>query len=205
MNTQQFTTAVIAMAFVVVLSNILVQFLVGNWLTWAAFTYPFAFLITDVTNRRLGKKAARKVVLYGFAVGVLCSVVASQAGVLFEFPLTTIRIAIGSGIAFLVAQLVDVFIFSRVSAIVWWKAPVASSVIGSFLDTTLFFSIAFSTSLLFIFPTTDVAWANELVPLLGFGPLMSLWISLAAADFMVKLTLVLIALIPFRGLTRTIS
>ena len=103
---------IIAMAAVVVASNILVQFLMGNWLTWGAFTYPFAFLITDITNRLYGVKQARNVVLVGFCVGVLCSFIGTQ--IIGEFgPLVTLRIAIGSGFAFLIAQLVDILIFDR--------------------------------------------------------------------------------------------
>ena len=96
---------IIAMAAVVVASNILVQFLMGNWLTWGAFTYPFAFLITDLTNRLYGANQARKVVFVGFCVGVLCSFIGTQ--IIGEFgPLVTLRIAIGSGFAFLIAQLI---------------------------------------------------------------------------------------------------
>lgn len=188
---------VIAMAAVVVASNILVQFLFGNWLTWGAFTYPLAFLVTDLTNRVYGVKAARKVVLAGFAVGLLCSFVGTQ--IIGEFgPLVTLRIAIGSGVAFLVAQLVDVFVFNKLRAGAWWRAPLASTLIGSSLDTILFFSIAFSASLSFIEPSNDVSWAGELLPMLGVGPIFPLWVSLGFADWMVKLALALIALIPFR-------
>ena len=103
---------IIAMATIVVASNILVQFLMGNWLTWGAFTYPFAFLITDLMNRLYGAQQARKVVFTGFLVGILCSFIGTQ--IMGEFgPYVTLRIAIGSGTAFLVAQLVDVFIFNK--------------------------------------------------------------------------------------------
>ena len=103
---------VLAMAAVVVASNILVQFLLGDWLTWGAFTYPVAFLVTDVMNRVYGAPMARKVVFAGFVVGLICSFIGTQ--IMGEFgPLVTLRIAIGSGTAFLVAQLVDVFVFNR--------------------------------------------------------------------------------------------
>lgn len=193
------------MVVTVVSSNILVQFLLGDWLTWAAFTYPIAFLITDVTNRLLGAHVARRVVLYGFGVGVLCSLIASQLVNADGFPLTTLRIALGSGVAFLVAQLTDVFIFSRIKSIIWWKAPLVSSLVGSALDTVLFFSIAFSTWLFFISSTDDVSWANVPVPLLGAGPEMPLWISLALTDFGVKMSVALTALIPFRLITKSCS
>ena len=136
---------VIAMAVIVVASNILVQFLFGNWLTWGAFTYPFAFLVTDLMNRLYGTQAARKVVFAGFAVGILCSLIGSQIEGEFG-PLVSFRVAVGSGIAFLAAQLLDVAIFARLRGGTWWRAPLASSVVGSALDTALFFSIAFSAA-----------------------------------------------------------
>ena len=106
---------ILAMAAIVVASNILVQFLLGPWLTWGAFTYPFAFLVTDLTNRIQGAKAARRVVLVGFAVGVVCSLIGSQ--IMGEFgPLVSFRVAVGSGLAFLAAQLTDVAIFNRLRA-----------------------------------------------------------------------------------------
>jgi uncharacterized integral membrane protein (TIGR00697 family) len=192
---------VIAMAAVVVASNILVQFLVGDWLTWGAFTYPIAFLVTDLTNRLLGSTQARRVVFAGFAVGVACSLIASQISNEYGDPLVTLRIAIGSGIAFLTAQLVDVLVFDRLRTGGWWRAPLASSIIGSALDTALFFSIAFSAAFVFIDPTDPNGWARDMVPLLGFGPERPLWNSLAIADFGVKLAIALIALVPFRILT----
>ncbi len=188
---------ILAMAAIVVASNILVQFLFGDWLTWGAFTYPFAFLVTDLMNRLHGPERARKVVLAGFAVGLLCSLIGSQ--IVGEFgPLVSLRVAIGSGTAFLVAQLIDVAIFDRLRAGDWWRAPLVSSLVGSALDTVIFFAIAFSAQLSWIAPSVDVAWANESVPLLGQGPALPLWVSLALADFSVKLGLALNALIPFR-------
>mmetsp|Transcript_3674 Transcript_3674/g.6786 ORF Transcript_3674/g.6786 Transcript_3674/m.6786 type:complete len:209 (+) Transcript_3674:755-1381(+) len=193
---------VLAMAAIVVASNILVQFLFGQWLTWGAFTYPLAFLVTDVMNRVYGAAMARKVVFSGFIVGVICSLIGTQ--IMGEFgPLVTFRIALGSGIAFLTAQLLDVAIFDRLRDGGWWKAPVFSSLIGSSLDTALFFFIAFSGALSGVLPG-DVAWANEALPLLGMGPVAPLWVSLAVADWGVKLVLALVALIPFRLITRKI-
>ncbi|QPH55917.1 queuosine precursor transporter [Pontivivens ytuae] len=191
-----FLIGVAAMAAVVVASNILVQHLFGDWLTWGAFTYPIAFLVTDLTNRFLGRDAARRVVVAGFAVGVLCSLIASQIHGEYG-PLTTLRIAMGSGIAFLVAQLVDVVIFDRLRAGRWWRAPLASTLVGSSLDTALFFFIAFSGALTFLDPAEPNGWAREIVPLLGMGPELPLWVSLAVADFGVKLALAAVALIPF--------
>ena len=191
---------IFAMAAIVVASNILVQFLFGNWLTWGAFTYPLAFLVTDVMNRVYGASAARRVVFVGFLVGVLCSLIGTQ--IMGEFgPLVTLRIAIGSGIAFLTAQLLDVAIFSALRRGAWWRAPLASTLIGSTVDTALFFTIAFSASLTFLEPANDVSWAGEVLPLLGVGFEAPLWVSLAVADWMVKLSLALLALIPFRVLT----
>ncbi len=188
---------IFAMAAIVVASNILVQFLFGNWLTWGAFTYPLAFLVTDIMNRVYGAPAARKVVLAGFAVGVACSLIGTQ--IMGEFgPLVTLRIAIGSGLAFLTAQLLDVAIFNRLRDGKWWTAPLASTLIGSTIDTALFFTIAFSGALSFIEPANDVSWAGEMLPMLGLGPVAPLWVSLAVADWGVKLTLALMALVPFR-------
>lgn len=195
---------VIAMAAVVVASNILVQFLFGNWLTWGAFTYPFAFLVTDLMNRLYGPSQARKVIFAGFVVGVIASLVGTQ--VMLEFgPAVTLRIALGSGTAFLVAQLTDVLVFDRLREGSWWRAPLVSSVIGSSLDTALFFTIAFSAALVFIEPSNDVSWAGEVLPILGFGPLAPLWVSLGVADFFVKMLLAMIALIPFRVLSARFS
>lgn len=186
-----------AMATVVVASNILVQFLAGNWLTWGAFTYPFAFLITDLMNRLYGTRAARKVVLAGFAVGVACSLIGSQIEGAYG-PLVSFRVAIASGLAFLVAQLMDVGIFAALRNGTWWRAPLVSSVLGGAVDTALFFSIAFSASLAFVNPAEDVSWAGEVLPMLGFGPDAPLWVSLAVADYGVKLGIALLALVPFR-------
>ncbi len=190
---------ILAMAAIVLASNILVQFLFGQWLTWGAFTYPLAFLVNDLMNRLYGPAAARKVVWAGFAAGVASSFIAAG------FDATTLRIAIGSGTAFLVAQMLDVVIFDRLREGRWWRAPLASTLVGSTVDTVLFFSIAFSATLSFISPAEDVSWAGEALPLLGTGPVAPLWVSLAVADWGVKLALALIALVPFRLIVKRMT
>lgn len=199
--TRSILPGILAMAATVVASNILVQFLFGQWLTWGAFTYPVAFLITDVMNRAYGVAAARRVVVAGFVVGVLCSLVGTQ--IMGEFgPLVTWRIALGSGLAFLTAQLLDVSVFNRLRGGAWWRAPLASTLIGSSVDTAIFFTVAFSGALAFLEPANDVSWAGEVLPLLGLGPQVPLWVSLAVADWGVKLALAILALVPFRMITR---
>lgn len=188
---------VLAMAIIVVASNILVQFPIGQWLTWGAFSYPFAFLVSELVNRFHGVQAARRVVLIGFLVGLICSVIGTQ--IIGEFgPLVTLRIAIGSGLAFLVGQLLDVSLFDRLRRAAWWRAPFLSSLLGSSIDTVLFFSIAFSATLMWIEPGNDVSWATAPVPLLGIGREVPLWISLGLADWCVKVAVDIIALMPFR-------
>ena len=195
---------ILAMASIVVASNILVQFLYGQWLTWGAFTYPLAFLVTDVMNRAYGAAAARRVVLVGFIVGLICSLIGTQ--IMGEFgPLVTVRVAIGSGLAFFVAQMLDVSIFAALRGSTWWRAPLISTLVGSTLDTVIFFGIAFSGALSFIHPATDVSWASDILPLLGSGPEAPLWVSLAVADWMVKISIALVALIPFRLITAKLS
>lgn len=195
---------VIAMATIVVAANVLVQFLYGNWLTYGAFTYPFAFLVTDLMNRLYGAANARKVVWAGFVIGIACSFIGTQ--IMGEFgPLVTLRIAIGSGTAYLVAQLADVFVFDKMRNGEWWRAPLVSTLVGSTLDTAIFFSVAFSASLSFIDPATNIGWAIEMVPILGTGPIAPLWISLAVADCFVKVALSLAALLPFKILVSRLS
>ncbi len=203
--TRSYLPGILAMAAIVVASNILVQFLLGDFLTWGALTYPLAFLVNDVMNRVYGPAAARKVVWAGFATGVACSLIGTQ--IIGEYgPLVTLRIAIGSGLAFLTAQMLDVAIFDRLrEASRWWKAPLASTLVGSTVDTALFFSIAFAGALSFIEPGNDVAWANEAVPLLGWGMAAPFWVSMAIADWMVKLGLALLALVPFRLIVRKMT
>jgi len=192
------------MAAIVVASNILVQFLFGQWLTFGAFTYPFAFLVTDLTNRFQGPKAARTVVIAGFVVGVICSLIGSQ--IMGQFgPLVTLRVAIGSGLAFLTAQLLDIAVFNRFRNQKWWKAPFISTLFGATLDTAVFFTIAFAAALTFLEPGNDVAWANESLPLLGMGPLVPLWVSLACADWLVKMALAAVALVPFRVIVSSLT
>lgn len=125
--------AIVAMAVVIVASNILVETPINDWLTWGAITYPFAFLITDLCNRFHGAASARRVVLVGFAVGVAASLI-----------LADVRIALASGTAFLTAQMLDVSIFDRLRRSVWWVAPIVSSALGSIADTFLFFGLAFA-------------------------------------------------------------
>jgi queuosine precursor transporter len=183
------------MAAVVVLSNVLVQhpFAVrlgqldlADLLTWGAFSYPLAFLVTDITNRLLGPNSARRVVFVGFAVAVLLSVWAS-----------TPRIAIASGTAFLVGQLLDVGVFNRLRQRAWWKAPAFSSLIGSAADTLIFFTLAFAPALVLL--GANDPFAIEPAPLLGLYPVETQrWISWAMGDFAVKLLLAAVALIPYR-------
>jgi queuosine precursor transporter len=164
----------LSMALVVAASNYLVQFPVDyfglkNLLTYGAFSYPVAFLITDLSNRRYGKNIAKKIVYIGFVLGIFLTFYFST-----NFSdLISIRIAVGSGAAFLVAQLVDVNVFDRLRKKIWFTAPLVSSLIGSTIDTFLFFSIAFYG--------TDVNWVT-----LSFG------------DLFVKIFVSLIMLIPFR-------
>ncbi|MFZ1470334.1 MAG: VUT family protein [Paracoccaceae bacterium] len=188
---------ILAMATIVVASNILVQHPLGGYLTWGALTYPFAFLVTDLTNRIAGAAAARRVVLAGFLTGLVCSFIGTRiigdAG-----PLVTLRIALASGLAFLCAQLIDIAVFDRLRRGRWWTAPLVSTLVSSTLDTCLFFPVAFSAALIALEPANDISWAAEVMPLLGLGPVLPFWASLAVADWAVKITLALIALVPFR-------
>jgi len=167
------------MGVIVLSSNYLVQFPVNYYglneiLTYGAFTYPIAFLITDLANRSYGKNIARKIVYFGFILGIGFSVLFST-----NFAdLISIRIAIGSGVAFLTAQLLDVQIFDKLRKNEWYAAPLTSSMIGSTIDTFLFFSISFYG--------TGVPWVT-----LSFG------------DLIVKVLVALIMLIPFRLLLKT--
>lgn len=121
-----------SMLVVVVASNVLVQYPINNWLTWGAFTFPFAFLVTDLCNRSFGPVFAKRIVYLGFFAAVIIS--------LF---LTEIRIAFASGAAFFLGQFVDIIIFNRLRKFRWWFAPLCSSVISSLLDSILFFTLAF--------------------------------------------------------------
>ncbi|OYW59583.1 MAG: hypothetical protein B7Z10_11965 [Rhodobacterales bacterium 32-66-7] len=184
---------ILAMAAIVVASNILVLHPLGAYLTWGALTYPLAFLVTDLTNRLQGAAAARRVVLAGFATGIVCSLILGAVS-----PLVTFRVALGSGLAFLVAQLLDVAVFNRLRAGVWWRAPLVSTLVSSTVDTLIFFTVAFSTALMLLEPSNDVSWAATPGPILGLGPEAPFWVSLAIADWLVKLMLALVALLPFR-------
>ena len=195
------------MAAIVVASNILVQFLIlDGLLTWGAFTYPLAFLVTDLMNRIYGTGPARTVVFAGFVTGIVCSLIGTQVmlqGDGFEYPAVALRVAIGSATAFLIAQLLDVAIFARLRDGVWWRAPLASTLIGSTVDTALFFTIAFAGFLSFgAGPDTEVSWAQEAAPFLTIGGDAPLWVTLAVADWGVKIAVALIALIPFRLIVR---
>ena len=123
----------LAMVAVVAASNFAVRFPINDWLTWGAFTYPLAFLVTDLTNRALGPANARAVVLAGFAFGVLASIFLADA-----------RIAFASGAAFLASQMLDVWVFDRMRRLAWWRAPLVSSVTSMAFDTALFFALAFA-------------------------------------------------------------
>jgi uncharacterized integral membrane protein (TIGR00697 family) len=188
---------VIAMAIIVVVSNILVQFPIGQWLTWGAFTYPLVFLVTDLVNRFYGAATARRVVLFGFGAGLVCSIIGTQ--IQGEFgPLVTFRVAVGSGLAFLIGQLLDIIVFDRLRKSAWWRAPFVSTLVGSTADTAVFFTIAFSAAFVWLEPTNDVSWATGPVALLGIGPEVPLWVTLGVADWFIKVLVDLLALMPFR-------
>ena len=162
------------MGVVIIISNYLVQFPINKFnlqdvLTYGAFSYPVTFLITDLANRRFGKEKARKLVYFGFVFGILLTLFVSTN---FE-DVISIRIAIGSGVAFLVAQLIDIEIFQKLRNNVWFLAPMTSSILGSIIDTFLFFSISFLG--------TDIPW-----------------VTLAFGDLFVKILMVFLMLIPFR-------
>ncbi|MEY4779978.1 MAG: hypothetical protein RLZZ607_1291 [Pseudomonadota bacterium] len=188
---------IIAMAAIVVASNILVQHTFGSYLTYGAFTYPLSFLVNDIINRLAGVKAARRVVLAGFVVGLVCSFIGTQLHNDYG-PLVTLRVALGSGTAFLVGQLLDVTIFDRLRRAEWWRAPLVSTLIGSTIDSVIFFTIAFAASLTFLEPSSDMSWAAVSGPLLGSGPMVPLWVSLALADWGVKFGIAVFGLLPFR-------
>jgi len=199
------------MATIVVASNILVQFLIlDGLLTWGAFTYPLAFLVTDVMNRVYGTEAARRIVFAGFVTGIICSLIGTQIllqGDGYTYAAVPLRIAIASGTAFLLAQLTDVAVFNRFRQGSWWRAPLMSTLVGSALDTALFFTIAFSASITIFGPDANAAinWAWEGVPFMNSGPIAPLWVTLGFADWLVKLSLALIALVPFRIIVGKLS
>ena len=209
------TALVAAMIIIVVASNYLVQFpvqvMIGSYnladiLTWGAFTYPAAFLITDLTNRTFGPKKARIVVIVGFAVAI--SYMTFLAPLLkawgwLEQPIP-VRIAIASGTAFLVAQLLDVFVFNRLRQGTWWRAPLVSSFIGSSLDTIIFFSLAFAA--MFVMLGDNIPFLIESAPLLGlFSVEAPRWVSLAVGDYAVKSLVALAMLLPYGALRHVIG
>lgn len=163
---------ILAMITVVTASNILVQIPISNWLTWGTFSFPFVFLVTDLTNRSWGAPAARRVVYAGFPVAVVLSAV--FGGVVTD-PWFAVRVAAASGLAFLAGQLLDILVFERMRRATWWRAPLFSSVISSAIDTGLFFSLAF---------------AGTMVP----------WQQLALGDYAVKLGMALVLLAPYKAL-----
>ena len=171
----------ILMGFVVVISNYLVQFPINYFnlseiLTYGAFTYPVTFLITDLANRAYGKIVARKVVYVGFFIGIFLTIIVST-----NFSdIISIRIAIGSGLAFFIAQNLDVQIFDKLRKKEWFVAPLTSSLIGSTIDTFIFFSISF------------------------YGTGIP-WITLSLGDLSVKIFVALMMLIPFRLLLKTLK
>ena len=165
-----------SMGFIVLSSNFLVQFPIKYYqleeiLTYGAFSYPIAFLITDLSNRKYGKKSAKKIVYIGFLLGIFLTFYFSTN----YSDLISVRIGIGSGTAFLIAQLIDVNIFDKLRNKIWFAAPLVSSLIGSTVDTFLFFSIAF------------------------YGTGLN-WFTLAIGDLLVKIFIALVMLIPFRFL-----
>ncbi|MDO9417462.1 VUT family protein [Pararhizobium sp.] len=190
------------MTLIVVASNFLVQYplpgeivgmKLGDLLTWGAFTYPVAFLITDLTNRQFGPSAARRVVLVGFLIAVVLSIA-----------IATPRIAIASGTAFLAGQLLDISVFNRLRASNWWKAPLFASLLGSVLDTILFFTIAFAPFFAVIGPND--AFALENAPVLGiFATELPRWLSWAIGDFSVKMLVGLVMLLPYGALMSVIK
>ena len=153
-----------AMAAVIVLSNFTVQFPINDWLTWGAFTYPLVFLVCDLTNRAIGPAAARRVAWAGFAVAV------SVSGLVAPW-----RIALASGTAFIVSQLLDVLVFNRWRRASWWKAPLIGSQVASVVDTGIFFFLAFA------------------------GTSLN-WLQLAGGDLVVKAAMAVLLLAPYRAL-----
>ena len=158
---------VLAMIVIVASANYLVQFPINDWLTWGALTYPISYFITDLTNRLRGPRDARRVVWVGFALAVLVSTV-----------LASPRIAIASGTAFVVSQMLDIAVFDRLRKQGWWQPPLFSSAIGSAVDTALFFALAFYA--------TGVPW-----------------VTLAIGDYGVKLAIALVMLLPWWWVART--
>jgi uncharacterized integral membrane protein (TIGR00697 family) len=178
------TVATAAMVVVVVASNIMVHFPIGEWLTWGAFTFPFAFLVTDLSNRAYGPRNAVKVVTVGFVVGILMSAVFSDwpepfGGWPVMFSQVAVLTAVASGAAFLSGQLLDIVIFQRLRYGHWWKAPLVSSAVASAVDTLIFFYLLFGV----FYPEWGLNWLQ-----LGIG------------DYAIKGLMALTLLAPYRFL-----
>lgn len=154
--------AYLAMIFIVATCNYLVQFPINDWLTYGSFTYPISFLITEITNRVHGPQSARKVVYVGFALALLLSIW-----------IATPKIAFASGMAFLISQLLDISIFTNLRQKAWWYAPLFASIAASFIDTCLFWNLAF--------------WGESLP-----------YIKWAISDFAIKVLFDILLLVPFR-------
>ena len=162
---------IVAMMAVIGVSNVAVQHAINDWLTWGAFTYPLAFLVTDLTNRAWGPARARTVAYVGFPFGMGLSIVLAVAA---DIPLWEgVRVALASGFAFICAQLFDIALFHRLRRGLWWRAPLVSSLSASALDTAIFFSAAFA--------------------LTGLP-----WVTWALGDFGIKVGMAAVLLIPFR-------
>ena len=155
---------ILSMLIVITASNYLVQFPINDWLTWGAFTFPVAFLVTDLTNRAVGASAARRVAWTGFAIAVLVSLAVAPW-----------RIALASGAAFIIGQLLDIVAFNRLRALSWWKAPLFGSLVASAVDTGLFFFLAFAGS--------------------GMD-----WMLLATGDLFIKSLMAAVLLAPYRAM-----
>lgn len=155
---------ILAMLVVITSSNYLVQFPINDWLTWGAFTFPVAFLVTDLTNRAVGATAARRVAWAGFAIAVLVSLA-----------LAPWRIAVASGVAFILGQLLDIVAFNKLRTLSWWKAPLIGSIVASVVDTGIFFFLAFAGS--------DMDW-----------------LMLAAGDLGIKWLMAAVLLAPYRAM-----
>lgn len=163
---------VLAMLMVIVSANYLVQFPINDWLTWGAFTFPIAFLVTDLTNRAVGAPAARRVAWTGFAMAVVISLA-----------LAPWRIAVASGLAFIIGQLLDIVAFNRLRALSWWKAPLLGSMVASIVDTGIFFFLAFAGSemnwLMLAAGDLGIKWlmaAALLAPYRMMLPRLQLWV-----------------------------
>lgn len=164
-----------AMVFVVVASNILVHFQINDWLTWGAFTFPIAFLVTDLSNRAYGPAKAARVVVVGFVVGIIAS------GFIADWPQTLSEVAVltavASGSAFLIGQMLDIAIFQKLRRGIWWKAPLVSSAVSSAIDTLIFFYLLFGV----FYPE----WGLD-------------WLKLGIGDYAIKGFMSLTLLAPYR-------